>query len=67
LLEPITLMSRTGLVHTLDANAMREILASLEEARKQVSLSETINYSQLISWLVGLAVSRKIIRLKSAE
>ena len=67
LLEPVTLMSRAGLVNTLDANVMREILASLEEARKQVSLSETINYSQLISWLVGLAVSRKIIRLKSAE
>lgn len=67
LLEPITLMSRTGLVHTLDANVMREILASLEEARKQVSVSENINYSQLISWLVGLAVSRKIVRLKSVE
>ena len=67
LLEPVTLMSRAGLVNTLDANVMREILASLEEARKQVSVSENINYSQLISWLVGLAVSRKIVRLKSVE
>lgn len=60
LLEPVTLMSRAGLVNTLDANVMREILASLEEARKQVSVSENINYSQLISWLVGLAVSEGV-------
>ncbi len=67
LLEPVTLMSRAGLVHTLDAHAMRSMLASLEEARKQIAALEDINYAQLISWLVGMAVSRKIIRMKSVE
>ncbi|HEJ4067883.1 TPA: hypothetical protein SL480_003988 [Pseudomonas aeruginosa] len=67
LLEPVTLMSRAGLLHTQDQHAMREILASLEEARKRVSECEDINYSQLINWLVGIAVSRKVIRLKSAQ
>ena len=67
LLEPVTLMSRAGLTDTLDAHAMRAMLASLEEARKQIAALEDINYAQLISWLVNLAVSRKIIRLKVAE
>ncbi len=46
---------------------MRAMLASLEEARKQIAALEDINYAQLISWLVSLAVGRKIIRLKVAE
>lgn len=46
---------------------MRAMLASLEEARKQISALEDINYAQLISWLVSLAVARKIIRMKAAE
>ena len=40
---------------------------SLGEARKQIAALEDINYAQLFSWLVNLAVSRKIIRLKVAE
>lgn len=67
LLEPVTLMSRAGLTHTLDAHAMRAMLASLEEARKQIAALEDINYAQLISWLVNLAVARKIIRFKTMD
>lgn len=67
LLEPATLMSKLGQTHAADAHAMRAMLASLEEARKQIAALEDINYAQLISWLVSLAAARKIIRLKNAE
>jgi hypothetical protein len=60
-------MSRAGLTHTLDAHAMRSMLASLEEARKQIAALEDINYAELIAWLVGLAQARKIIRLKNID
>ena len=46
---------------------MRAMLASLEEARKQIATLEDINYAQLISWLASLAVGRKIIRMKIAD
>lgn len=67
LLEPVTLMSRAGLTQTLDAHAMRSMLASLEEARKQIAALEDINYAELIAWLVSLAQARKIIRLKNID
>ena len=67
LLEPVTLMSRAGQTHTLDAHAMRAMLASLEEVRKHIAALEDINYAQLISWLVSLAVARKIIRVKTTD
>ena len=67
LLEPATLMARLGQTQVSDAQAMRAMLASLEEARKQIAALEDINYAQLISWLVRLASARKIIRLKNAE
>lgn len=67
LVEPVTLMSRAGLAHTLDAHALRTLLTSLEEARKQIAALEDINYAELIAWLVSLAQARKIIRVKSVE
>ena len=67
LLEPVTLMSRAGLTHTLDAHAFRLILASLEEARKESATVDDINHAELIAWLVSQAQERKIIRIKKAS
>ncbi len=67
LLESLTLMSRANLPHGLDAQAMQSTAKSVEEARKQIAELEEINYPLLVSWLVSVAESRKILRARKAS
>jgi len=62
LLDPMTLLSRSGLAHTLDANALQTMLGSLEQARQQIADIEEINYPLLMSWLVSAAETRNVLR-----
>ena len=62
LLEPMTLLSRSGLAHTLDANSLQAMLGSLEQARKQITDIEEINFPLLIGWLVNAAETRNVLR-----
>lgn len=65
LLEPVTLMARSGTMQNLDSEVSRLMIASLEHTRKNISDIEDISYAELIAWLVELAQARRIIRVNS--
>lgn len=67
LLEPLTLLARSGLTHTSDPHALQSMLSSLEEARKQIAELDEVNYAQLIGWLVSNAQSRQIMRAPKGQ
>lgn len=67
LLEPMTLLSRSGLAHSLDANALHTMLGSLEQARKQIADVEEINYPLLMGWLVSAAEARNVLRTSKGQ
>lgn len=67
LLEPVTLLSRAGMSRMLDDQALGTMVASLEASRKAIVDVGEINYAELISWLVGQAQARQILRLKNQE
>lgn len=67
LLEPLTLMSRASAGQTLEMHALQTMISSVEEARKTITELEEINYPLLISWLLGAAESRKILRVKKVS
>jgi hypothetical protein len=64
LLEPVQGLARATQFPSLEPGVLGGMLESLEEARKAVCASADVNYPLLISWLVGLAEERKIIRIK---
>lgn len=43
------------------------MVASLEASRQAIVDVGEINYAELISWLVGQAQARRILRLKGQE
>jgi hypothetical protein len=63
-LEPISLLARTGLSRPLDAEAITPLSGSLEAIRKEITSIDDVNYAELTAWLVSLAQARKIIRAK---
>ncbi|MCQ4260971.1 MULTISPECIES: hypothetical protein [Pseudomonadaceae] len=65
LLEPITLLSRADVSRMLDTQALVAMISSLEASRQAIADTGTINYAELITWLVGQAQSRRILRLKN--
>jgi len=67
LLEPITLLSRADVSRMLDTQALVAMISSLESSRQAIADTGTINYAELITWLVGQAQSRRILRLKNPE
>lgn len=67
LLEPITQLSRSGMSRMLDDQALGTMVASLEASRQAIVDVGEINYAELISWLVGQAQARRILRLKGQE
>ncbi|ENI8200876.1 TPA: hypothetical protein P8O53_003610 [Pseudomonas aeruginosa] len=67
LLEPVTQQSRIGLPRILDAQAMHAMIASLEATRQAIAEVGEINYAELITWLVGQAQARRILRVKTQE
>lgn len=67
LLEPITLLSRADVSRMLDTQALFAMISSLEATRQAIADTGTINYAELITWLVGQAQSRRILRLKNPE
>ncbi len=64
ILEPISLLARTGLSRPLDAEAITPLSGSLEAIRKEITSIDDVNYAELTAWLVGLAQARNIIRVK---
>ena len=64
LLEPVQGLARAAQLPRLEPGVIGKMLESLEEARKAVCVNAEVNYPLLISWLVGLAEERKIIRIK---
>lgn len=64
MLDPVMTLMRSSQTANTENPAALALLSSLEEARKGLVSDEEINYSELIGWLVEIAHSRKIIRLK---
>ena len=64
LLEPVQGLARATQFPGIEPGMLGKMLESLEEARKAVCANAEVNYPLLISWLVGLAEERKIIRIK---
>ena len=67
LLEPVTLLSRAGMPRILDAQALQAMIATLEATRQAVAEVGDVNYAELITWLVGQAQARRILRIKTQE
>lgn len=67
ILEPISLLARTGLTRPLDGEAIAPLSNSLEAIRKEMTSIDDINYAELTAWLVSLAQARKIIRVKQSN
>lgn len=64
MLDPVMTLMRSSQTANTENPAALALLSSLEEARKGLVSDDEINYSELIGWLVEIAHSRKIIRLK---
>ncbi|WP_404440036.1 hypothetical protein [Stutzerimonas chloritidismutans] len=67
ILEPISLLARTGLTRPLDGEAIAPLSNSLEAIRKEITSIDDVNYAELTAWLVSLAQARKIIRVKQSN
>jgi len=67
LLEPVTLMARSGTMQCLDSEVSRLMISSLEQARKNISDIGDVNHAELIAWLAELAQARRLIRVKSGN
>ncbi len=66
MLEPVMALVRSGQNTGNESRATYALLQSLEQARKEIGSDDDINYSELITWLVGIAQARKLIRIKGA-
>lgn len=64
MLDPVMALVRSNQAANIEPQAALVLLNSLEEARKGLVSDEEVNYSELIGWLVDIACSRKIIRIK---
>jgi hypothetical protein len=64
MLDPVMALVRSSQTANIEPQAALVLLNSLEEARKGLVSDEEVNYSELIGWLVGIARSRKILRIK---
>lgn len=63
--QPISLRSDVKVGEQVAGQEPTRLLEQIESVRREIAACETVNYSELISWIVVQAKEQKIVRAKT--